>query len=258
MLRRFALVGCLVASACGGEGSWQRCGSNAECPAGTYCNVPVSGEPGVCQAPGTLVLTTPVAGAFVGANASAAATLTLAAAGLSTPATVELRLGDASVATLARQGAPAGQTATYAGTWNPGAGQNGPGSLDALASVDVAGTAVPVTSPAVAVTVDTIPPAIQNAGASCAGGCRRDSAMDVSAQATDPNMLAVTVSLDLEPGRAVSVTRNGDVYSASVALAGWPFPYFDQPVNVTLRAVDRAGNEATTSVAADVTRLRWA
>ncbi|HEU4385071.1 MAG TPA: hypothetical protein VFR85_16425, partial [Anaeromyxobacteraceae bacterium] len=47
-------------------------------------------------------------------------------------------------------------------------------------------------------------------------------------------------------------------YSASVALAGWPFPYFDQPVNVTLRAVDRAGNEATTSVAADVTRLRWA
>ncbi len=258
MLPRFALLGCLAAAACGGEGSWQRCGSNAECPAGTFCNVPVNGEKGVCQAPGTLALTAPVTGAFVGASATATATLTLASASLAAPASVQLRLGGSPVASLALQGAPAGQVASYGGTWSPAAGQNGPGSLDATAAVDVAGTAVPVTSPAVAVTVDTQPPAIASGAATCTGGCKRDSTMSVSAEVTDASLLAVAVTLDLEPGRAVPVTRNGTVWSASVALAEWPFPFFAQTVNVTVRAADRAGNEATTVIPVDVTRLRWA
>jgi hypothetical protein len=257
MLRRFAILGCLAA-ACGGEGSWQRCNSSAECPAGTYCDVPVSGEQGVCKSPGTLALTSPAAGAFVGTNATATATLTLASASLSAPASVQLRLAGAPVASLLLQGAPAGQVATYAAAWSPAAGQNGPGSLDATATVDVAGTAVPVTSPAVAVTIDTQAPAIASATAACSGGCKRDSTLDVSAEVSDANLLAVAVSLDLEPGRAVPVTRNGNVWSASVALAEWPFSYFAQTVNVTVRAVDRAGNEATTAIPVDVTRLRWA
>lgn len=258
MLPRFALLGCLAAVACGGEGSWQRCDSSAECPAGTFCNVPVTGEQGVCQAPATLALTAPAAGSFVGAGAAFSATLTLATASIAAPAQVALRLGGTQVATLPRQGAPAGQVATYAGTWSPGAGQNGPGSLDALATMDVGGATVPVASPAVAVTIDTLPPVIQNATAACAGGCKRDSALDVSAEATDPNMLAVAVTVDLEPGRPVPVTRSGNTWSASVALQEWPFPHFEKAVQVTVRAADLAGNEATVVLPVDVTRLRWA
>ncbi len=257
MLRRLAFLGSLAA-ACGGGGSWQRCGSTAECPAGTFCDLPVSGEQGVCQAPAAAALTAPAPGAYVGANASISATLTLASAGIQAPAGVALRLGGSPVATLALQGAPAGQVATYAGTWNPGAAQNGPGSLDVLASLDVAGATVPVSSPPVAVTVDTLPPSIQAASASCAGGCRRDSVLDVTADATDASVLQVTVSLDLEPGRPVAVTRAGSTWSAAVALQDWPFPWFQRTAQVTVRATDLALNEATATLPVDVTRLRWA
>ncbi|HZY02205.1 MAG TPA: hypothetical protein VFF02_01805, partial [Anaeromyxobacteraceae bacterium] len=219
MLRRFAILGCLAA-ACGGEGSWQRCNTSAECPAGTYCDVPVSGEQGVCQSPGTLALTSPAAGAFVGTSITATAMLTLASASVPAPSVVQLRLGGTPVVDLLLQGAPANQVATYRATWSPGAGQNGPGSLDAAAIVDVAGTSVLVTSPAVPVTIDTQAPAIASATAACSGGCKRDSTLDVSAEVSDANLLAVAVSLDLEPGRAVPVTRNGTVWSASVALGG--------------------------------------
>ncbi len=259
MLRRFALLGCLAAAACGGEGSWQRCGSSAECPTGTFCNVPVTGEQGVCQAPATVALTAPAPGAFVGAGATFSATLTLASAGITAPASVGLRLGRVVVATLGMQGTPAGQVATYSGTWTPGAAQNGPGSLDVLATVDAAGTPVPVSSPAVPVIVDTLPPAIPNATAACAGGCKRDSTLDISADVTDTNLLAVAVSLDLGPGLPVAVTRGGgDTWSASVALGQWAFPHFQRTVQVTVRAADRAGNEATAVLPVDVTRLRWA
>ncbi len=258
MQRRIALLWCLAAAACGGEGSWQRCGSSAECPPGTFCNLPVTGEQGVCQAPATAALTAPAPGAYLGANAAISATLTLASAAIAAPSSVELRLAGSPVATLAIQGAPAGLTATYAGTWTPSAAQNGPGSLEARASVDVAGTAVPVTSPAVAVTIDTLPPLIQNGTAACAGGCKRDSTLDVSADATDPSLVAVAVTVDLDPARSVPVLRTGDTWSASVALPDWPFPHFQRTVQVTVRAADRAGNEATATLPVDVTRLRWA
>ena len=257
MLRRLAFLGSLAA-ACGGGGSWQRCGSTAECPAGTFCNAPVSGEEGVCQAPATAALTAPVPGAYVGTSAPVAATLTLATAGMQAPATVALRLGGSPVATLALQGAPAGQIASYAGTWNPGSAQNGSGSLDVLASLDVAGAAVAVSSPPVAVTVDTVPPSIQAAGASCEGGCKRDSLLNVTADVTDASVVQVAVSVDLEPGRPVAVTRAGSIWSAAVALQDWPFPWFQRTAQVTVRATDLALNEATATLPVDVTRLRWA
>ncbi len=258
MLRRLAFIGSLAAAACGGEGSWQRCGSSAECPAGTFCNVPSSGEQGVCQAPATAALTAPAPGAYIGPNAAISATLTMASAGLAPPATVALRLGGSPVATLALQASTAGQVAAYAGTWNPGAAQNGAGSLDVVASLDVAGATVTVSSPPVSVKVDTAAPSIQGATAACAGGCKRDSVLDVSAGVTDANLLAVAVTLDLEPGRSVPVTRAGDTWSAPVALRDWPFPYFQRTAQMTVRAVDRAGNESTVALPVDVTRLRWA
>lgn len=262
MARRIALSGsvlaALVAAACGGEGGLQRCDGNADCPPGAFCNRPVPGERGVCQAPATAALTAPAQGAYVGASASVSATLTLAP-GLAAPGSVDLWLGGSAVATLAMQGSPSGQVATYSGAWNPTPAQNGPGSLSVRASVDVAGTPVPVASPAVAVTVDTLPPLVQNATAACAAGCRRDSALDVSAEVNDPNLLAVAVSLDLDPARPVAVTRGaGSTWSAAVALRDWAFPHFERTMLVTVRAADRAGNEATAVVPVAVTRLRWA
>ncbi len=48
MARTLGVLAIALAAACGGEGALPRCGSGADCAAGTVCERPVAGEKGVC------------------------------------------------------------------------------------------------------------------------------------------------------------------------------------------------------------------
>ncbi|HEY7724368.1 MAG TPA: hypothetical protein VH880_03485, partial [Anaeromyxobacteraceae bacterium] len=253
MARAAALAVALAAglAACGPAGRLPRCGGDADCAAGTVCERPVSGEEGVCIAPYALAVLEPAPGTWIGASgATVRASLRVQASGRAEPAAIELRADGAPAATLSGSGG-----GIYQGTWAPAAPVAGTVSLAAVAA---AGSRDESSSPPVSVRLDLLPPSVSGLSTTCLPACVRDGTMGLRSAAADANLGAVTATLDLDPGRAVVLSRSGADFVADVDLGQLPFPALARPVAVTVKARDLAGNEGEATVTAQVTRVRWA
>ena len=256
---RRAIVLALALAACGGEGDLQRCSGDAECGAGRVCNAPVAGERGVCIAPLAVAITAPTPDAWVGtAGVPVEATVRIQVAGYDAPASLQVRVGGASVATLAPgpSADPSG-TWTYRGWWTPATGAPATAALEAAAPVG----AGEVRSAPVTVRVDTEQPAVAIGDVTCATSpCLRDGRLTVRAVASDANVEGAYASLDLDGhGRTVEMARSGNEYSAELDLGAWPFHALARKVTVRVEARDVAGNKAGAEVQTtfDVTRVVW-
>jgi outer membrane protein assembly factor BamB len=109
---------------------------------------------------------------------------------------------------------------------------------------------------------DESPPVISGVQVTCPEPCLRDSTLHVEAMVTDDHGVeAVSVSLDLEPARAVAMKKEGAVYSANVQIGAWPFDGFEREIVATVSATNEAKLEATATAVAGqrpvATRLRW-
>jgi hypothetical protein len=246
-----AIAAAFALAACGPAGQLPRCGRDADCAPGTVCERPVSGEAGVCIAAYALAILEPAPGTWIGTGGAVVrVSLRAQADGRVEPPALELRAAGAAVATL-----PSSGPGLYQGTWVPAAPLAGPVSIAAVAA---AGTPDESSSPVVGVLLDLVAPSVSGLSTSCAPACVRDGTMRVRATAADANLDAVTATLDLEPARAVALARAGADFVADVDLGSFPFPALSQPVAVTVKARDLAGNEGQATATATVTRVRWA
>ncbi len=250
MARRIVWIA-LSLAACGSGGELARCAADADCAAGTVCERPVGGERGVCIAPYAVALAAPAAGGWIGSGAvTVRATLRVQASGRPEPPALELLAGGAAAASLPRVG-----PGSYQGSWTAPAGTPDPVLLSAVAA---RGTPDEAASAPVAVRVDLEAPVFSAPSAGCAAApCVRDAAMRIQAGVADPNLAAVSASLDLDPSRPLALSRAGGPWRADVDLAGWPFPALSRDVVVTLTATDAAGNRAVLALPVPVTRVRW-
>jgi len=249
MLRGTAIVGLLAIAGCGGEGDLARCRGDADCAAGTLCEVPVAGEKGVCIAPYEVALTAPAAAAWVGAGgARVAATAAVRSARVEPPAQLALVVDGAPAGALLAQG-----DGTYQGSWSPGTGA-ATASLRARAAFP--GGAVD--SPDVPVQVDGTAPRAAIASAACAPRCFRNSVLHVAASVSDANLSDAWVSVDLDGHvQRVPLAGPGAARSADLDLGAWPFPMLSGNMTVRVTARDVAGNEAAAEQTVDATRVRW-
>ncbi|ACL67682.1 Pyrrolo-quinoline quinone [Anaeromyxobacter dehalogenans 2CP-1] len=108
---------------------------------------------------------------------------------------------------------------------------------------------------------DAQPPAVSGVAVTCGPPCLRDGTLRVEATVADDHEVGeVTVALDLDPSRAVPMTRAGARWVAQVPLEEFPFPAFERAVVATVTARDGARNASVPvdAAAQTVTRLRWA
>jgi hypothetical protein len=250
MARRLPWLG-LALAACGSGGDLPRCGSDADCGAGTVCERPVGGERGVCVAPYSVAISMPSSGDWVGAAAATVrATLRVQASGRAEPAALDLLAGGAAAASLPRVG-----PGLYQGSWIAPAGTPASTQLTAVAAL---GTADESRSAPVPVRVDLDAPAIASLSATCPSApCVRDQVMRIQAAVTDANLVAVAASIDLDPARAVPLARVGAAWQADVDLGGWPFAALARDVVVGFTATDAAGNRTALNLPVPLTRVRW-
>ncbi|MBI5069226.1 MAG: PQQ-binding-like beta-propeller repeat protein [Deltaproteobacteria bacterium] len=249
-MKRTAPILALLLAACGAPQDHPRCESDAACAAGQVCER--SGGDGVCVTAYRLALTAPAAGTWVGGSVDVSATVEVLLASRAAPASIELLAGGQPAATLARDPS----SGAYQGSWSPGAGTAGAVVLEAVAA---RGTHAEQRSASRTVQVDLGPPVLSAVAAACTGGCRRDGRLRVTATVTEPNVSAVTATLDLDAARSVALARQGatDQFAADVELGSYPFPHFERAVQVAVRAADQAGHQASAVASTQVTRMRW-
>lgn len=250
MARRLAALAIPLLAACGGEGDLPRCGTAADCPADTVCDVPVTGEKGVCVAPFDVAVTSPSAGAWVGAAGAEVVATVAVRASLPAPASLALRLDGAAAGSLARAG-----DGTYRGVLVPAAGVDRGGSISAVAAFDGGEAA----SLAIQIRIDSVPPTLASAAAACDATCFRDSALHVSATgAADAHLAGVSASLSLDGyAKEAPLAPTPPVAAADLDLGGWPFPMLHGTLTVRVTARDHAGNATSVEATVDATRVRW-
>jgi len=234
---------------CASQAAPAACG-NATC-------VPQGGK-AACVA---LALTAPTNGALVDPlhpSAAVTAELTVDRADFPLPATLDLRADGAAAGSLS-QPQTTGSVTSYTGSYAPvGAVEGSVGLTAAFGTIE---------SAARTVDVDTRPPVVTAAAASCATApCVRDGMVSVTATATDRHAVTATANLSLgnyAGTRAVALAPTATLgeFGGSLSLGLFPFPGFSAPVTARITAVDARGNSATAEVVVaggEVTRMRSA
>lgn len=228
--------------------------STASCNASEICVVSASQDSTSCNPRWVIALTSPPADTLVATpGVQVRATVTLGSVAVAPPATIDLRAGSTSVG-LFQNPQVSNLTATYgAVTYLPGADLEQSVDLEAVATPP---NGVEVKSLVRRVLVDTLAPRIAptvECGAKAT--CLRDDVLVVSATVADAHPGAVVASLSLDGHGSTTPLAGG---TATLPLAGKPFPFFAHAVDVRIDAVDALGNSTSVTRQVDVSRLRAA